>query len=93
MAYVGEYAGWLSLGLFFGFIRQPSIRALPVLSAQKFHFIFALISLTIRIICLVIGFLILKSDLYAVALYSISGGILDLLLILITLKIDKDFYG
>src|SRR5699024_489698 len=33
----GEYARWLALWSFFGFINRPSVRSLAVLSAQRFN--------------------------------------------------------
>src|SRR5699024_6518873 len=45
----GEYAQWIGLFLFCEFINKPSVKALPVLSAQRFHLNFTIIILLIRV--------------------------------------------
>lgn len=87
----GEYARWMALGLFFGFMKEPSIKALPVLSAQAFHFKFAVITLIIRIGSLILGYYVFKNDIVAVAFFGITGAILNMGLILITLTISRKF--
>ncbi|GAB3808591.1 hypothetical protein GCM10028868_38640 [Virgibacillus kimchii] len=52
----GEYARWIAFWSYFGFINRPSIRSLPVLSAQRFHLIYTIIMLITRILMLFIGF-------------------------------------
>jgi O-antigen/teichoic acid export membrane protein len=85
----GEYARWIAIWSFFVFINIPSIRTLPVLSAQAFHLKFTAILLITRIIALAIGYFIFASDIVAIALFGITGAILNIWLILITLKISK----
>lgn len=85
----GEYARWIALGSFFGFMNRPSVRALPVLSAQKFHLIYTIITLLIRLGALVIGAYVFSSDSIAVTLFGISDAILNIGLILITMKISQ----
>lgn len=87
----GEYARWVALWVFFMFINQPSVRALPVLRAQSFHLKFTIITLITRIAALFIGYYLFKSDLVAIALFGVSGAALNLLLILITLKLSREF--
>ncbi|MFG6121496.1 lipopolysaccharide biosynthesis protein [Thalassobacillus sp. B23F22_16] len=87
----GEYARWLSLWVFFMFINQPSIRALLVLNAQSFHLKFTVLTLITRVVALAIGYYFFSSDLLAIALFGISGAILNLLLIFITLKFSEKF--
>lgn len=90
-ATAGEYARWIALWTFFGFMNRPSVMALPVLSAQSFHLKYTIIMLVIRIIALIIGFYVFSSDVIAVALFGISGALLNIGLILITLRISKRF--
>src|SRR5690606_27771088 len=45
----GEYARWLAVWLYFGFINRPSVRALPVLNAQAFHLAYTFIMLIVRV--------------------------------------------
>lgn len=85
----GEYARWIALWSFFGFMNRPSVMSLPVLNAQKFHLIYTIIMLVIRIGVLAIGYYVFSSDLVAVALFGISGAILNFGLITITLKISR----
>lgn len=87
----GQYARWVALWIFFMFINQPSVRALPVLRAQSFHLIFTIFTLITRIAALYIGYSLFKSDLVAIALFGITGAILNLLLILITLYLSRKF--
>lgn len=87
----GEYARWITLWIFFMFINQPSVRALQVMSAQAFHLRFTVISLLIRLAFLGAGYFIYSSDLVAIALFSISGGILSFSLVIITLRISRQF--
>lgn len=85
----GEYARWIALWTFFSYLNQPSVSALPAMSAQAFQLISTIILLIARIVALTIGFYIFNSDLIAVALFSITGGILNLVFILFTLHISK----
>ncbi len=88
----GEYARWIALLGFTNFINKPSIRSLAVLNAQRFHLIFTIIMLITRITLLVIGVYIFSSDVVAIALFGISGAILNIGLIIITLKISRKRY-
>ncbi|MGP4074846.1 lipopolysaccharide biosynthesis protein [Halobacillus sp. K22] len=81
----GEYSRWLAVWLLFGLANRPSVQALPVLAAQKFHLNFTIISTVIRICALFIGFYLFSSDIIAIALFSLVGGILNIVLILITI--------
>lgn len=85
----GEYARWLALWLYFGFINGPSVSAIPVLGMQRFFLIYELISLVLRAGSLYLGFSILNSDVQAVILFSASGVILNCTLIFITLLKGK----
>lgn len=85
----GEYARWLALWLFTSFINRPSVRSLAVLNAQKFHLIYTIFMLVSRLSLMWISFNIFNSDLIVIAIYSISGAILNVGLILITLRISR----
>src|SRR5699024_12088955 len=58
----GEYARWIALGSYFGFINKPSVKSLPVLSAQRFHLIYTIFILLTRIEFLERGFYVFASD-------------------------------
>lgn len=87
----GEYARWISLWSFCAFINRPSIMALPVLSAQAFHLKFTILMLIIRIAALFSGYYFFGTDTMTVALFSISGAFLNVLLILLTIKKSSNF--
>src|SRR5699024_10246600 len=79
-ATAGQYAQWIGLFLFCEFINKPSVRSLPVLSAQLFHLVFTGISSIIRISALAIGYYIYSSDLIAIALFGVSSAIMHIIL-------------
>lgn len=85
----GEYARWLSAWLYFAFMNRPSVAALAVLNMQGFFLVYEIVSLTLRAASLYVGFAILKDDLQAVILFSISGVILNFSLIFLTLLKGK----
>ncbi|MFP3470795.1 hypothetical protein R0J90_12205, partial [Micrococcus sp. SIMBA_144] len=68
----GKYARWLALWLFFVFINIPSVKTLPVISAQKFFLLFTFVSTIIRFTAIAIGGYIFQDDLVAVSLYALS---------------------
>lgn len=87
----GEYARWIALWSFFGFMNQPSVKALPVLSAQSFQLKYTIFMLITRVLVLALGFYVFSSDVIAVALFGVSGAILNLGLILITINLSKKY--
>lgn len=89
--HAGEYARWLSLWLFFMFLNRPAIMALPVLQAQRFHLIFTVFTITIRALALAGGYYLFHSDLAAVALFGISGALLNIALVVIVLFLARRY--
>ncbi|MCP3032854.1 oligosaccharide flippase family protein [Halobacillus sp. A1] len=87
----GEYARWIALWMFFMFINQPSVKSLPVMGAQAFHLRFTIFNLVIRMGLLAVGYYVFSSDVVAVALFGISGAVLNIILILLTLRMTKRF--
>lgn len=87
----GEYARWIALFSLFTFIDRPSVKALPVLSAQAFHLIFTILSLIIRSLALIVGSFFFDNDLLAVALFGISGAMMSVLLMGVTFNMSKNF--
>lgn len=85
----GVYASWIALWSFALFVSKPSIKTIPVLSAQKLHLIFTIINILVKASALTIGGLLFDSDIIGVALYGISGAILNTLLIIITISISR----
>lgn len=87
----GEYARWISLTSFAVFVNKPVVRAMPVLSAQGIHLIYTVVILVSRVLALIVGFAVFKSDVVAVALFGISSALLNICLFLITLYLSKRF--
>lgn len=85
----GEYARWIALWSFFKFLNKPSMTALPALSAQAFNLYSTIITLIVRIVALAIGYYTFESDLIAIALFSITGAVLNIVFIFMTLNISK----
>lgn len=88
----GEYARWIALWSFSNFINKPSVKTLPVLNAQKLHLKYTIITTIVRTSVLIIGFLIFNSDIIAVLLFGISGFVLNIGLILITIYLSKESF-
>lgn len=89
----GEYARWMALWMFMGFINRPSVAAIATLSIQGFFLIFEFLSIGSRIIALAVGFLFFKNDVIAVALFALVGMLLNLFLISATLFRAKSLRG
>ena len=87
----GEYVRWMAVWSFVAFMNRPSVMALPVLRAQKFHLLYTILMLIMRVVALFIGFVIFENDLIAIALFGIIGALLNIGLILITLVISRRF--
>lgn len=85
----GEYARWLSLWLFFGFINKPSVVALAILGLQKFLLCYEVVSVFLRALSLYIGFSFYENDKVAVAIFCMSGVFLNIYLIISTLIKSK----
>ncbi|VVO03334.1 hypothetical protein PS710_02845 [Pseudomonas fluorescens] len=85
----GEYARWLAIWCFFGFINTPSVKALPVLNAQSLHLFSSILMLVARALALAAGYYFFKSDLLAVIFFSVSGAILNLLLVVVTINLCR----
>lgn len=69
----GEYAQWLAVFFLFNFINKPSVAAVPALGIQQGLLVYEVFSTGGKVIGLAAGFYLFKSDLWAVALFSLSG--------------------
>ncbi len=79
--HAGRYAQLLSPWFFTAFINTPAVRAILVLHIQEQFLFFEVVSTVAKVLSLLAGYLYFESDTAAVALLSISGTILYLLLI------------
>lgn len=87
----GEYARWIAFWSFCGFINRPSVSSLPVLNAQSFQLIYTIFMLIIRVIVFIFGYYVFSSDVITIAIFGVSGAILNVGLIVITLQISKRY--
>lgn len=85
----GEYARWISLLSFARFVNRPSLQSLPSLNALKFNLIYTMVILITGIASLAVGYYIFSSELMAVFLFGVSGALLNIGVIFITLKISR----
>jgi len=73
----GEYARWLALWLYLWFVSIPCTHAIPVLGMQAQVLVFHFVVSAIRVGSLTFGAVVLRSEIAAIALLSISSAILD----------------
>lgn len=85
----GEYARWLAIWLYFGFLNRPSVTAIATLSLQGFFLIYEIVSICVRVTALYFGFIIFQSDIMAIALFAISGAFLNAALVIYTFYKSK----
>jgi O-antigen/teichoic acid export membrane protein len=85
----GEYARWLALWMYFGFLNSPSVAAIATLGLQDFFLLYEVVSVAVRALAIYIGFVIFKNDVLAVALFSLSGVLLNASLVMFTLSKSK----
>lgn len=81
----GEYARWLALWLYFGFLNRPSVVAIQTLGMQGFFLVYEIVSVGLRVTALFLGFWVYESDLLAVVFFSLTGVFLNCLLIGLTM--------
>lgn len=77
----GHYARWLSIWIFFMLINSPSVQAINVLEMQRFHLIFSIFSLLLRIGALYLGVMLYNDDLISIILFALAGALLNIFLI------------
>lgn len=82
----GEYARWLALWLYFGFMNKPAVVAVPALDMQPWLLFYELFSTASKLVGLAWGFFYMKSDIHAVAMMCILGVAAYVILILGVLK-------
>ncbi len=86
----GEYSRWLALWLYFAFINHPSVYAIPLFDMQRQFLIYEIISIVVRCGALIIGALFLASDLVGIALFSITGAVINMFLIIWVISRSED---
>ncbi|MBB1379348.1 lipopolysaccharide biosynthesis protein [Pseudoalteromonas sp. SR43-2] len=81
----GEYARWLSVWIYFMFMNPPSNKAIPILEIQGFYLFFTFFTIFLRLIALLVGYFVFKSDVISVMLFSITGAVINIAIITIVL--------
>jgi len=72
-AMAGEYARWLALFFLFNLINKPCVAAVPVLGIQRGLLVYEVFSTSGKLIGLALGFYWFDSDIWGVALFSVTG--------------------
>ncbi len=85
----GDYAQWLAVWLFFGFINRPSLSAMPVLKIQGVLLVIEILGIAMRTLSIIYGFNIAKDENIAIALFSFSGVLLNIVIISAAVIIAK----
>jgi O-antigen/teichoic acid export membrane protein len=80
----GEYARWLAIWLYFGFLNRPSVAAIATLGMQRFFLGFEVVSLALRAAVIWGAFHWFHSDVLAVAGFCVAGALLNAFLVVAT---------
>lgn len=80
----GQYSQWLSIWMAGILITRSCISAIPALKLQRFLLLYEIAGLLIRVVVLYLGFCFLKSDVDVIAIYSLFGFILTIVLLFVT---------
>lgn len=81
----GEYARWVAIWLFFGFLNRPSVAAIPALGMQDSFLLYEVVSTILRALTILVGFVIFEDDVIAIVLFSLSGVLLNASLVMFIL--------
>ncbi|HEX8596221.1 MAG TPA: oligosaccharide flippase family protein [Pseudomonas sp.] len=84
-AAAGEYARWLALAEFTGFIAGPCAVAIPALALQKRFLMFEIASTSLRVVAVTVGAQVFKDALAVVMAFAAANTAINLCLILIVL--------
>lgn len=69
----GVYGQWLAPWLFFQYINKPAVSAIPALKLQGGLLVYELFSTGTKFLALYLGYVVVGSDVVAIALFSIFG--------------------
>ena len=81
----GEYARWLAISEFAGFIGGPCLVAIPALSLQKTFLVFEIVSTSLRISAVLAGAFFFKDALAVVMAFAAANVVINLSMIVIVL--------
>lgn len=85
----GEFASWLAMWAFVGFINRPSVAAIPVLKLQGFFLSFEILSTLFRAGALYFAYVTYGTALSAVISFSLVSALLNAVLISVTFWCSK----
>ncbi len=71
----GTYAQWLAPWVFLQYLNRPAVAAIPALDLQGGLLVYEVFSTGTKVLALWLGFALFRSDVAAVALFSVSGSI------------------
>lgn len=80
-AAAAEYARWLSLWMYMGFINTPCIETIPVLRLQGYYLAYEIAATGVKSSAVVAAILVSRDDLVAVQVLSLAGAGVNLLLV------------
>jgi O-antigen/teichoic acid export membrane protein len=81
----GEYARWLAISEFAGFIGGPCLVAIPALGLQKMFLVFEVVSTCLRIAAVLVGAFVFKNALSVVMAFAIASVLINLAMIVVVL--------
>ena len=84
----GDFSRWLAFWMFFVYINSPSITALPVLAAQRFHLIFSILTMIVRFLTIYYSYVLFNDEFISVMYFSIVSGLMNAILITSVLVIS-----
>ena len=82
----GIYARWLSVWIYFDFIRVPTIHTIPVIGIQGFYLFYSTISSIIRLSSFILVAKITHDEILSLAIFCIVSSIFKFILIAIVIK-------
>jgi O-antigen/teichoic acid export membrane protein len=81
----GEYARWLALSEFAGFMARPCLVAIPAMQLQGQYLIIEIASTVLRVAGAVVGGMFFKNPLAVVICYAAANGVIYLSIIVLVL--------
>lgn len=74
----GEFSRWLAVWLYSMFITTAISKALPIIKAQRFHLIFTIYKVVVRMLAIIGGYVLFDSALATVISLSVFGTLVNI---------------
>ncbi len=81
----GIFASWLCIWTYFGFIKQPSAKAVIVYRKQRFALILNIFTLTLRAVAIYSGYYFFNDAVASLVMFALVGALHDIIFILAAL--------